>query len=219
TLYDYAVGPEIVDGMKALKLDPRQIKYVIISHAHGDHDQGAALLQSRYGAHVVMGGPDWDSTLARDASCAGGNAKKGAGEISVGPEGAKLTLGDTIVDVLLTPGHTPGTLSMLFPVKDRGKTLTVAYSGGTAFNFPRSAPAFAIYRDTQKRMGEIAKAANASILMSNHTEFDGAYDKARIAQVPRAAGEPHPYEVGAEAIQRYFQMTYNCAEAQRMLSN
>ena len=55
TLFDYAIKPEIVDGMKALGLDPNDIEYVLISHAHGDHDQGAALLQSRYGAKVVMG--------------------------------------------------------------------------------------------------------------------------------------------------------------------
>ena len=50
TLFDYAIEPEIVEGLKSLGLDPRNIKYVLISHAHGDHDQGAALLQSRYGA-------------------------------------------------------------------------------------------------------------------------------------------------------------------------
>jgi metallo-beta-lactamase class B len=50
TLFDYAIEPEIVEGLTKLKLNPRDIKYVLISHAHGDHDQGAALLQSRYGA-------------------------------------------------------------------------------------------------------------------------------------------------------------------------
>ena len=40
----------------------------------------------------------------------------------------------------------------------------------------------------------IARAAGATILMSNHTEFDRAYDRVRIAQLPRAAGEKHPYE-------------------------
>jgi metallo-beta-lactamase class B len=64
TLYDYAVEPEIVEGLTRLGLDPRNIKYVLISHAHGDHDQGAALLQSRYGAKVVMGAADWDSTFS-----------------------------------------------------------------------------------------------------------------------------------------------------------
>ena len=52
TLYNYAVEPEIVEGLKKLGLDPASIKYVIITHAHGDHDEGARLLQDRYGAHV-----------------------------------------------------------------------------------------------------------------------------------------------------------------------
>ena len=216
TLYDYAVEPEIVNGLKALKLDPKQIKYVIISHAHGDHDQGAALLQSRFGARVVMGAPDWDSTLGRPATATGGVPTRGASDISVGPEGAQLVLGDTTVNIVFTPGHTVGTLSLIFPVKDHGRPLTVAYSGGTAFNFPRVAQNFQIYEDSQKKMAAAAAAAGATVLLSNHTEFDGAWDRVRAAQVPRAKGEPHPFEVGAAAIGRYFEMTADCAQAQRL---
>jgi metallo-beta-lactamase class B len=216
TLFDYAIEPEIVDGLTKLGLDPRNIKYVLISHAHGDHDQGAGILQSRFGAKVVMGAADWESTLKRPADAPGGVPKR---DIAVGPEGYKLTLGDTTVDIVATPGHTPGTLSYLFPVKDRGRTLTVAYSGGTAFNFPRAAASFAMYRDGAKKMGDAAKAAGATILMSNHTEFDGAYDKARLAQLPRAAGEKHPYETDVATVQRYFEMLDDCAEAQRLSMN
>ena len=54
--------------------------------------------------------------------------------------------------------------------------------------------------------------------MSNHTEFDRAYDRVRIAQLPRAAGEKHPYETDTLTVQRYFEMTGNCAEAKRLLS-
>jgi metallo-beta-lactamase class B len=212
TLFDYAVEPEIVEGMKSLGLDPRSIKYVLITHAHGDHDQGAALLQSRYGAKVVMGGVDWDSTLQRPETAPGGVPKR---DIAVGPEGLKITLGGTTVQAVSTPGHTPGTLSFIFPVKDGGRTLTVAYSGGTAFNFPRRKENFAIYRDSAAKMHAAAGAAGATVLMTNHTEFDGAYDKARIAQLPRAAGEKHPYETDVATVQRYFEMTGDCAEAQR----
>ncbi|MEY4932829.1 MAG: hypothetical protein RLZZ403_1149 [Pseudomonadota bacterium] len=52
--------------------------------------------------------------------------------------------------------------------------------------------------------------------MTNHTEFDGAYDKARIAQLPRTAGEKHPYETDVATVQRYFEMTQACAESQRL---
>ena len=216
TLFDYAVEPEIVEGLRALGLDPMNIKYVLISHAHGDHDQGAALLQSRYGAKVVMGAADWDTTLQRPSSAPGGVPKR---DIAVGPEGLKITLGTTTVDVIATPGHTPGTLSYLFPAKDGSRTLTVAYSGGTAFNFPRAAENFAIYRDSASKMGAAAKAAGAAVVMSNHTEFDRAWDRARIAQLPRAAGERHPYEIGTDSVQRYFEMMGDCAEAQRLAMN
>jgi metallo-beta-lactamase class B len=213
TLFDYAVEPEIVDGLTTLGLDPRSIKYVLISHAHGDHDQGAALLQSRYGAKVVMGAADWETTLQRPPSSPGGVPKR---DVAVGPEGLKIALGDTTVEVIATPGHTPGTLSYFFPVKDAGRTLTVAYAGGTAFNFPRQAANFAIYRDSQRKMGEVADAAGATVLMTNHTEFDRAYDRVRIAQLPRAAGEKHPYETDAATVLRYFTMSGDCAEAQRL---
>jgi len=216
TLFDYAVEPEIVEGLTKLKLDPRTIKYVLISHAHGDHDQGAALLQTRYGAKVVMGAADWDSTVKRDSTSPGGVPKR---DVAVGSEGTTITLGDTTVTVVATPGHTPGTLSFVFPVKDGGRTLTVAYSGGTAFNFPRLAENFAIYRDSAKRMGEAAGAAGATVLMTNHTEFDRAWDRARLAQLPRAAGEKHPYETDAATVNRYFEMQGLCAESQRLSVN
>src|SRR4051812_40349354 len=125
TLFDYAIEPEIVEGLTTLGLDPRKIKYVLISHAHGDHDQGAALLQSRYGAKIVMGAADWESTLPRPASAPGGVPKR---DVAVGPEGTKITVGDTTVDVIATPGHTPGTLSFIFTARDKGRPVVVAYA-------------------------------------------------------------------------------------------
>ena len=44
----------------------------------------------------------------------------------------KITVGDAAVQIVKMPGHTPGTLSFLFEVKDNGKPLHIAYVGGTA---------------------------------------------------------------------------------------
>ena len=74
TNFAWATEPEIINGLTTLGLNPRDIKYVIISHAHGDHDQGAAELQKRYGAKVVMGAADWDATLKRPADRCGRRA-------------------------------------------------------------------------------------------------------------------------------------------------
>ena len=66
-----------------------------------------------------MGAPDWESTLQRPATAAGGVPTR---DVAVGRDGMKLTLGDTTIDIVATPGHTPGTLSYVFPVKDQGRT-------------------------------------------------------------------------------------------------
>jgi metallo-beta-lactamase class B len=209
TLYNYAAEPEIVDGLKALGLDPAAIKYVIVTHAHGDHDEGARLLQDRYGAHVVMGAPDWD-TIEKNTAMPGGAPKR---DIVAG-DGQKITLGDGSVTIVTTPGHTPGTLSLIFTVKDRGKPLTIAYSGGTAFNFPHDAPHYDIYIASQHKMAAAAAAAGATAVMSNHSEFDDAWERGRLVKLLKP-GEPHPYEIGVDGVQRYFTMTGECAEAMR----
>src|SRR2546421_538809 len=60
TIYDYSVEDEIVNGLKKLGLDPADIKYALVSHAHIDHIGGAKYLQDHFGAHVVMSKEDWD---------------------------------------------------------------------------------------------------------------------------------------------------------------
>jgi metallo-beta-lactamase class B len=106
-------------------------------------------------------------------------------------------------------------LSMLFSVKDRGKPLTVAYSGGTAFNFPSTVANFDTYIKSQRKMAAAAQEANATILMSNHTEFDSAVPKIRMLAL-RKPGEPHTFDIGKEAVARYFTVTGECAEAARL---
>jgi metallo-beta-lactamase class B len=217
TNFAWATQPEILDGLAKLKLDPKDIKYVILSHAHGDHDQGVATLQSKFGAKVVMGGPDWDTTLKRAPDVAGGVPKRGPGDISVGPEGTKVTLGDTTVDVIFTPGHTPGTLSYVFPVKDAGKTVMVAYSGGTLTGaFGTDGRRWDEYIDSQKRMAQAAAAAGASVILSNHSEYDNAYTKARLVGVKREVGEDNPFIVGPQSVQNYFTVMEECATASKL---
>src|SRR5688572_1306660 len=58
-VFDYSVEASVVEGVTKLGLDPTSIKYVLVSHGHGDHAGGAKLLQSRYGARVLMAAADW----------------------------------------------------------------------------------------------------------------------------------------------------------------
>jgi metallo-beta-lactamase class B len=211
TLYDYASEEAIVGGLTKLGLDPAAVKYVIVSHAHGDHVGGAKLMQERFGARIVMGGPDWDAIEKSVNQFPGGKPKR---DISA-TDDQKITLGDTSVRLVLTPGHTPGTVSMLFEVKDSGRPLMVAYSGGTAFNFVNDVAHFDTYIASQRKMAERAGSQNATVLMSNHSEFDNAVTKVKLLAA-RKPGEPHPFELGGEAVQRYFKVMDECAQVARL---
>ena len=211
TLYDYASEEAIVGGLRKLGLDPAAVKYVIITHAHGDHVGGAKLMQERFGARIVMGAPDWDSIEKSVNQYPNGKPRRDI----VASDGGKVTLGDTSVTLALTPGHTPGTVSMFFEVKDNGRPLSVAYSGGTAFNFPNDVPHFDTYIASQRKMAELAAGRNATVVMSNHSEFDNAVIRIRLLAA-RKAGEPHPFELGREAVQRYFKVMEECAQVARL---
>src|SRR6202795_3480785 len=211
TLYTYNSEEEIVGGLKKLGLDPAKVRYLIISHSHSDHVGGAKMMQDRFGSRIVMGGPDWDSIEKSVHGYPQGKPKRDI----VAVDGQEVTLGDTAVTIITTPGHTPGTLSMLFTVKDNGKPVNVAYSGGTAFNFPSTVPNFDTYIRSQRKMAAAAAAANATILMSNHTEFDSAVPKIKML-ASRKPGEPHTFDIGREAVARYFTVTGECAQAARL---
>jgi len=215
-IFDYSVEDEVVNGLTALGLDPAQIKYVVVSHAHGDHVGGAGFLQKR-GARIVMSSADWD-LMDRSAV----NYLKPTRDI-VATDGQKLTLGDTTVTLYITPGHTLGTISSLIPVKDGGRPHVAAYWGGTAFNWVRGPaqyitpdrPAsfwFTQYAASARRFRDLAARAGADVLLSNHTNFDGSKTKIPAVRA-RAAGAAHPYVVGKDAVRRYFTVADECARA------
>jgi metallo-beta-lactamase class B len=214
-LYDtqgvYDAEDVIVGGLKKLGLDAAKVKYVIISHAHENEVGGAKLMQERYGAHIVMGAGDWDLV---DQSVSGFPNGKPRRDIAA-TDGMKITLGGRTVTLYLMPGHTPGTISGIFQVHDHGKPLTVAYSGGTEFNFPNDVPHFDAYLASERKFAAIAAAAGASVIMGNQSQFDSAAPRLRML-ADRRPGEAHPLEVGADAVGRYFKIEDECAQAVRL---
>ena len=194
-LYDYAVKDSVVDGLRKLGLNPGTMKYLVISHGHGDHHGGAKFLQDEFGPRVVMGGPDWTlvENNKRDPS-----PKRDV----VATDGQKITLGDTTVTLHHTPGHTAGTFSLIIPVKDNGRPYSLATWGGTALS--RSTPLAALreYVDSAVRYRELLKKLGVQGMISNHSEFD--YSTAKLEGLAkRKPGERHPFLTGADSVQRY----------------
>jgi metallo-beta-lactamase class B len=211
TTFDYEAEDVIVGGLKKLGLDPASVKYVIISHGHAGEVGGAKLMQDRFGSRIVMGEGDWEMIEQSVNRFPNGKPKRDI----VATDGQQITLGDRTVTMVLTPGHTPGTVSLIFQVKDNGTPLTVAYAGGTEFNFINDVPHFDTYIASARKMAAAAASAGAAVLMTNQSEYDGAYTKIRLLAA-RRPGEPHPFRLGGDAVQRYFKVFDECAQVARL---
>jgi len=213
-IFDYSVEAEVIDGLRELGVDPEEIRYVIVSHAHRDHSGGAGVLQQRYGARVVMSEADWDlyEATSRDEV-------KATRDV-VATNGMELRLGDHVVRTYLTPGHTLGTIATVLTVHDDGEEHLAMVHGGTTFNFrdapddPRQAR-LRMYAESASWMREIARADGIDVLLSNHTGFDGSTLKMpRLEQ--RGGGDPHPYVIGTESVQSFLTVAEECAVATRL---
>jgi metallo-beta-lactamase class B len=95
--------------------------------------------------------------------------------------------------------------------------VTAAYSGGTLTGaFGTNAARWDEYIASQRKMAKAAADAGATVILSNHSEYDNAYTKARLIAAPRQAGESHPFIVGTDAVQRYFTVMAECAAASKL---
>jgi metallo-beta-lactamase class B len=211
TTFEYEAEQVIAGGLKRLGLDPATVKYVIISHAHPGEVGGAKLMQDRFGSRIVMGEGDWEMIEQSVNRFPNGKPKRDI----VAMDGQQITLGGRTVTLVLMPGHTPGTVSMIFQVKDNGMPLSVAFSGGTEFNFVNDVPHFDTYINSARKFAAAVAAAGATILMTNQSEFDGAASKIKTLAA-RRPGEPHPFDLGRDAVQRYFKVFDECAQVARL---
>src|SRR5271168_5173092 len=145
------VAPKVslVDQLAQINLKPEQIKYVGISHYHGDH---VGQVGSFPKATLLIGKGDWDVlTSAKPPQNANpapfANWIKGDGKVEPVPLD-KDVFGDGSVIMLYTPGHTPGHHSLLVKLPQMGAVLISGdavhfrenydLNGVPAFNFDRA---------------------------------------------------------------------------------
>jgi metallo-beta-lactamase class B len=203
TIFDYSVEEEVAGGIKKMGLDPANIKCAIVSHAHPDHDGGARFLEEHYGTRVIMSPADWD---VLDKRTIGTKPKRDV----EATDGQKLMLGDTTLTLYITPGHTPGTISTVFPVKDNGTPHLAALWGGVGLN--RDVESVQTYIRSAQRFSGIVKQAGADIILANHTDWDRSKINLPLL-AKRAPASPNPYIVGNQRVLNFLKVAEECATA------
>jgi metallo-beta-lactamase class B len=215
--YEADVRPVLLDGMKTLNLDPAQIKTIIITHGHVDHFAGSPYLQDHFHARVYASQPDWD---LMEHPPGGESKNKGpAPEIPdrdmVISEGTPITLGDVTVTPIFIPGHTPGSMGVIFPVKDNGVAHTAAIFGGTMMGsvLNGSMAELLQYKNSIAHFQEETLRAKVDVELQNHPLYDNFQDKTAKLKT-RKKGEPHPFVVGAANYQKFVDVMASCLDAQ-----
>lgn len=178
---DYLLG-----NIRKLGLDPMDIEYVLILQGHRDHFGGARALQDIVDAR--FGTAEADRELMVEAF----------GEYApridfIIEDGDTLTLGDTTLHLEVTPGHTPGTTSLRFPVYDHGVEHQAYFHGGPSVRSDDPAVIERFIADLER----IKRIPGIDVQIGGHYDsylsgtgdlFDRA---ARLAA--RQPGDPHPW--------------------------
>lgn len=130
SMWDDRDAKLIEEGIKGFGLDPKDLKYIILSHGHGDHYGGANYLRNKYAAKVVLTKTDTDLMYNLNTGANSPRSPKTKVDI-YSKDKDVIKLGDTSITILETPGHTAGCSSFIFPVKYKGKEYTAVLWGGT----------------------------------------------------------------------------------------
>jgi len=190
-LIDTAQEPyvdHVLDSIKKVGFDPKDIKYILVSHGHLDHYGGAVRIQQASGARVGMGEGDW--RFVEQANARGPVPKRDL----VLKAGEKLTLGDTTLTLYETPGHTPGVLSMEFTVFDNGRPHKAFLHGGSG---PRGGVDAA--KESIASNNRVAQLQGIEVAVTTHSWLNGVpYPNGGILEraqklAQRKPGEPHPF--------------------------
>jgi len=184
------VAPKVsvVDQLAKLKMTPAQIKFVGISHYHGDH---TGQVDSFPQATVLIGKGDWEA-VSSPKPAPGVNFRPFTHWISGGGKveplsGDKDVFGDGTVVIFPTPGHTPGHQALLVKLRDRGAVLLSGDAAHFRENYESNGvPTFNVNRAdslaSMDRMKKLASNLRATVILQHD-----ARDVGKLPAFPAAA--------------------------------
>jgi metallo-beta-lactamase class B len=205
----------LLPGLRALGLDPNDVKYVLVGHGHADHFGGASYFQAR-GARVALSAADWDlveSAPPPGAAPATAGLPPPRRDVVVN-DGEPIVFGGLTITPVLIPGHTPGSLGFVFEVRDGSQRHRAALFGGSILLVARiTDDGLRQYVQSLRRFGDVTRRLGVDVEIQNHPLYDGFTTKLD-ALARRRPSDAHPFVVGTDGYQRFLTVMAECANAQ-----
>ena len=199
SMWDDRDAKLIEEGIKGFGLDPKDLKYIILSHGHGDHYGGANYLRNKYAAKVVLTKTDTDLMYNLNTGANSPRSPKTKVDI-YSKDKDVIKLGDTSITILETPGHTAGCSSFIFPVKYKGKEYTAVLWGGTGL--PKEKELVAKYKESAEYFKKEALSRNALVSLTAHLFADNGYaNLEKVANLKE--GEANPFIMTKAQMEKY----------------
>lgn len=126
---------QLIDSIYTLGKDPRDVKMILLTHAHVDHYGAARFLKEMSGAQIWLSKEDDDFRKTAGAKEIGGLTTPFR-DYGLEPDAyytyeQPIKMGNVSIDVKLTPGHTPGVVSFFIHVHESvDGSITLALHGG-----------------------------------------------------------------------------------------
>jgi glyoxylase-like metal-dependent hydrolase (beta-lactamase superfamily II) len=114
----------------------------------------------------------------------------------------------------MIPGHTPGSMGFIFPVKDGRTTRTAGLFGGSILTPGRITDAgLQQYVASVRHWADETKRRRVDVEIQNHPMYDGFLGKLERLKT-RKPGAPNPFAVGQDSYQRFLEVMAGCIDIQ-----
>jgi metallo-beta-lactamase class B len=166
--------PVLKASVEQLGFKFADVKIVLGSHAHGDHQEGDALVKEMTGAQVMA--------MAEDVPALK-NMKPGGKEHPIDRvlhDGDTVSLGGTTLVAHLTPGHSRGNTTWTMKAQEGGKSYDVVIVGSLGVN-----PGFKLVNNTDvpgmadeyRRAFKVVRSLPCDVPLASHGAMYGLAEK------------------------------------------
>ena len=200
---------EILAAIRETGWDNEITKFVI-THGHIDHVGCAWWLKKYHPIRVYLS--EADDGLRRSTPAEPGRSDNWK-EFDVDcyiADGDVIDCGDKQLRIISTPGHTAGSMSLIFPVHENGERHYACLFGGATAPWG-DAEGRAQQRQSLLKFKQAAADAHADVALTNHTAFDAgaqriAYSRARLSYMPNI------YLLGEAGVQKFCEAFLSVAQ-------